>query len=520
MTITYAAPMAGGQHQSQALTTYKSLCESLKGDGIELLSENGFNDVLSSQVSFAEVVSTMTESMDTKEAETLTQLFENSRYTIMQESMIDGTNPITALSLPMLRVGWPKIAVREGLPTEAVEQPKFKVTTKRPYVLGKDGAKYYLPEALIDNTVDFHLPQLSKDAIPVTANQLANHDLLTPINKSASLGDAIDPQFKIVEVVVGINGTDVTSTQPLQLDTNTNVISGVVYNDDKSASATILASVDRAKGLLNATAIGGELKSLKIVGYVTSERNNDATQIGFDITAEEMVIGTAQPLESPINIQHMADLMAQYQIDATLANIETMTTFLASTTDKEGVNFIDETYTRYSRGIKEEFDVHPAAGFAHGDAAWREEVKLKIDRVVTRLQVSSNIYSGTTVLFCNPLDAHIISNVKWIYSGVEQVNDVVVDYKVGSYVSATTSYLVLQSPYFSQGRVRVVYCPSDPQFKALVYYPYSFVTIRGSASSTPSTVNVPAIQMIKRHLFKSHNPLVGILEIKNNEITP
>lgn len=518
MTITYAAPNAGGVHQSNALTNYKAIYEQFDQDGINILSE-GVQDVFANQVSYHELADSLTESMDEKDKAAMKQLIDNSRYVLMQESMVSGTNPVTALSLPMLRVGWPKIAVREGLPTEPVEQPKFKVTTKRPYILDKDGEKRYLPEALTENQVTFSLPQLSTEAIPVTGNQLANHDLLSPIQKNHNVGDEIDPQFKVVEVKVDIGGTVVTSTSPMQLDTNNNVFSGIVKTPDGTASATIIGSVDRAKGLLNATAIGGTLQSLKVIGYVTSERNNSATQIGFDITSEELVIGTAQPLEAPINIQHMADLMAQYQIDATLANIETMTTFLASNTDREGVNFIDETYERYSKRIAETFDVKPAADYAHGDTQWREELKAKIDRLVTRIQVSANIYSGRAVIFCNPLDAQVITNVRWVYSGVEQVNDVAIEYRLGTFVSGITNYTVIQSPYFSQGRLRVVYLPSDVQFKSLTYYPYSFTTIRGSASPNPSTVNVPSIQMIKRHLFKSHTHLVGIVEIKNNEVT-
>ena len=123
MTITYAAPMAGGTHRSNALSTYKNLYESLNNDGVNILSE-GVEDVLNNPVSFAELSEALTDSMEEKDRAVMSQLIENVRFTLMQESMITGTNPVTALSLPMLRVGWPKIAVREGLPTEAVEQPK------------------------------------------------------------------------------------------------------------------------------------------------------------------------------------------------------------------------------------------------------------------------------------------------------------------------------------------------------------------------------------------------------------
>lgn len=521
MTVTYEAPNKSGanSYQSQALTAYKELHESCNAEGVNILSEN-VTDILSNSVAFADFSATLSESMDENERENFDILVENTRLQILSESMISGSNPITALSLPMLRVGYPKIAVREGLPTEAVEQPKFKVTTKRPYVKGSDGSKRYLPEALVDGTADHTLPQLETTAIAATAGNISDYDLLSPIAKNSELGDEIDSLYFLTEVVLdvdGAGGANETFEMRAPLDTNNNTIHTTVTTKAGKV-VTILATINRAKGLLNATAIGHPLVSIKQQGFVSSEANNAATQIGTDIEAIECVIGTAQPIESPINIQHMTDMLHMYNIDSTLSNIETMTTFLAHNTDREGVTFIDDTFNRLSKKITERFDVLPPANYTNGDTLWREELKIKIDRVVSRLQTSANMYSGHTVLFCHPLDAQVISNVKWIYSGVEQVNDVKVDYKVGQYVSGTTTYMILQSPYFSQGKIRAVYIPSEADYKTLTYYPYSFTTVRGTASSNSNSANVPVIQMIKRHLFKAFTPLVAQIVIENNAV--
>lgn len=521
MSISYGSPVHGkATYQSGALNNIKSLVESFEQDGVSVLTE-GVSDVLQNRVSFAEYTEKLLEGVCEAEKPAMTQLIENTRLQMLSESMMSGSNPITALSLPMLRIGWPKIAVREGLPTEPVEQPKFKVTTHRQYIRMPNGVKRFLPEALVGaGAVEFGLPKLTTNAIAATAGAITAHDLLAEVGKNTELGDEVDARFSVVEVSVVFDTATEVHTVNFELDTNINVVQGSVTSTaDASKTAVIMAKVNRETGILDAVAIGGELKSIKIVGFITSEANNSATQVGFDIQAIECVIGTAQPIEAPINIQHMTDLMHMYQIDATLSNIEIMSTTLAHLTDLEGVNFIDSTYQRDAvQKINETFDVKPPANYLLGDTAWREEVKLKLDRLVTRLQTSANIYSGHAVVFCHPLDAQIISNVKWAYSASEQVNDVAVDYKVGNYVSGITSYMVLQSNYFTQGKMRIVYVPADSQHKSLVYYPYSFSTIRGSASSSPNAVNVPAIQMIKRHLFKAFTPLVAMLNISNNGV--
>ena len=522
--ISYGNPTHGKPTvQSKALGDYKAICEHFKQDGVNILTE-GFADVLSSPVSFGELKEKLTEGVREEDRESMLQLIENTRLSMLQESTIAGTNPITALSLPMLRVGWAKIAVREGLPTEPVEQPKFKVTIKKPYVRLPNGEKRFLPAALTgDDAFQHTLPKLELTPIAATNGAIVAYDLLAPIGKNVATGDQIDPNFRVTEVEATFpTGGKQKVSVNLVLDTNINVVQGEVTFGIGAAkeTATLLGKVNREAGIMDVALIGAVLEKVTIAGFVTSEANNSATQIGFDIDGEDITIGTAQPIESPINIQHMTDVMALYNIDATLSHIETMTTFLAHATDLEGVQFIDDVFNKLPQAdrIEEEFDVVAPSNYALGDVAWREQIKAKFDRIVTRLQTSANIYSGHTVLFCHPLDAQVIANVKWVYSAGEQVNDVAVGYQVGQYISGTTSYLVLQSPYFKQGKVRVVFVPADPEHKTLVYYPYSFSTVRGTTSSSPNAGHVPSIQMIKRHLFKSFTPLVGMVNIKNNGV--
>jgi len=468
--------------QSAAIDNIKSLVEHFKGEDIDVLSE-GVIEVLRDSNAFSEYVERLTEGTTEDTADNLRVLAENVRSEMLSESMISGANPITALSLPMLRIGFPKMAVREGLPTEPVEQPKFKVTTKKSYVVDpvtKD--KLYMPSVWTDRPDLFGLPQLSTASIAVPEGGLVSYDLLAPISKNAALGDEIDPNFVLTSVTIG--GVD--HAVHFALDTNINTISGDV------GGVKVLGTVDRKKGLLSLIAIGGVLEKVKVQGYVSSEMNNAATQVGFDISAEEIVIGTGQPIESPINIQAMTDVMAMYQVDSTLVHMETMSTTLAQTTDLEGVRFIANTFSTLEKKISEEFDVVPPANYALGDAAWREQIKLKFDRLVTKLQQEVNIYSGHAVIFAHPLDAQVVSNVKWVYAANEQPNDVAVDYKVGTFASSVTEYYLLQSNHFQQGTFYVVYLPAEADFRTLTYFPYAFNVVRGAAS--PNTPNVPSIQ--------------------------
>ena len=506
---------------SPFLHKLRHINEAFEAEGISVMNE-GYSEVAVNAHYHTDYVTRLSEDMTPEMAAEFATLAENTRLQTLTEASIGSINPITALSLPMLRVAYPKTAVREGLPTEPVKQPKFKVTWHRPYVIDPvDNSKHYLPKAFRTKAHLFGLPQLQSDMIAIPAGGLFGYDLMTPVNANASMGDMIDPVFNIVAVEV----SDGTETKVVDvdfgLDTNINVVEGeaTVTLSGTEHKVRVFGKVDRLKGLLDVVGLGAAVTvtGVKVRGYLSSEMNNRATVTSFEITAEETTIGTGQPIESPINIQAITDTMAQYNIDMTVRLLEIMSSSLAQSTDMEGVNFLERCYQQSEQKISDSFNVDPPANYLLGPTEWREQLKIKIDHVVTRLMALTNITSGHAVIFMNPIDSQVLHNVKWQYTQGENVNGVNIEYRVGSYQSGVTTYTVLSSFNFAQGSFYIQYLPSSEDLKTAVYYPYSFNTIR--AASSPNNPNVPAIQMIKRHTFKKYTSMIGKIAINGNSLS-
>lgn len=511
-----------GVRLSPILSRLPSINEAFQAEGINVLNE-GFSEVASNAHYFEDYVQKLSEGLDPTTAKQFQMLANTTRTQILQESSMSGINPVTALALPMLRVAFPKTAIREGFPTEPVLQPKFKVTWLKPYFIDSgSNEKIFMPAGIKAKQAAFKLKQLSVTPIAVGATGALAFDLLTPVGGNASLGDEIDPSFRVTKVTfaaldaAGANAVDKTVDVDFPLDTNIDVIEGSVsaaHTDGTVNKVRVFAKLNRREGLIDIIGMGRLLKTIVVSGAISSEANNRSTQVGFDITSDETVIGTGQPIESPINIQQMTDTMAMYNIDSTVRTLEIMSTALAQSTDLEGIEFIER---RWSAGLKLQttFDVAPPANFMLGNTAWREELKIKIDNLVTRLMQSTNITSGSVVIFANPLDSQVLANVRWTYQGEEQPNGVNVEYKVGTYQSGVTNYKVLSSFNFAQGEMYVTFLPSAPDQATLKYYPYSFNVIRGTAS--PNHPYVPAVSMIKRHAFKEYTSMIGKILIQNN----
>lgn len=511
-----------GVKLSSVLERLPSINESFQAEGINVLNE-GFAEVASNSHYFDDYVSKLSEGMDPAATEQFAALANTTRTQILQESSMSGINPITALSLPMLRTAWPKTAIREGFPTEPVLQPKFKVTWLKPYFVDPaTNEKIFMPAGVAAKSALFKLKPVHAGKIAVGTAGASAFDLLTPVGGNAALGDEIDPSFAIVGVTVvaednaGANPMDVEATVEFPLDTNIDVVEGkvtVLHTDTTPNTARVFAKLNRRAGTIDIVGLGATVKDVTVRGYISSEANNRATQVGFDVTAEEMTVGTGQPIESPINIQQMTDTMAMYNIDTTVKSLEIMSTALAQSTDLEGINFLERRF-QLGLKLKTDFDVTPPANFMLGNTAWREELKIKIDNLVTRLMQSTNITQGSVIIFGNPLDTQVLANVRWMYAAEEQPNGVNIEYKVGMYTSGVTTYRVLSSFNFPQGSMYVAFLPSTPDQATIKYYPYSFNVIRGTQS--PNTPNVPAVQMIKRHIFKEYSSMVGKINLLNN----
>lgn len=524
MAISYdTVHQSGGFKLSSALQNMKSMNESFQMEGLNVFNE-GFTEVATNAHFFKDYVNKLSEGMDPQTAAQFETLADNTRAQLLQESSISGINPITALSLPMMRIAFPKTSIREGFPTEPVLQPKFKVTWFRPYMVDPDtNEKLFMPASIKAKRALFRLKSLTESDIAVGASGATKIDLLTPVGGSSTLGDEIDPNFRIVNVKFkaldanGANAVTVSVDCDLALDTNIDVVEGSVkgkHTDHTENSIRVFAKIDRRTGLMDVVGLGRELVSIKIQGYISSEANNRSTQVGFDITAEEKVIGTGHPIESPINIQQMTDTMAMYNIDSTVRTLEIMSTAMAQSVDLEGIEFLER---KWALGLqfKTTFDVNPPSNFMLGQTAWREEMKIKIDNMVTRMMQSTNITQGSCVIFGNPLDTQVLHNVRWMFTGEEQVNGVNVEYRVGAYTSGISSYKVLSSFNFGQGEMFVVFLPAAPDQASIKYYPYSFNVIRGTTS--PNHPYTPAVMLLKRHLFEQYNQMIGKIVIQNND---
>jgi hypothetical protein len=133
----------------------------------------------------------------------------------------------------------------------------------------------------------------------------------------------------------------------------------------------------------------------------------------------------------------------------------------------------------------------------------------------------TNFNSGVFRIIGNPIDMNLYTGVQWTFSSQNEMlrDGVEVNYSLGA-MSSTYRYEIFSSQNIPAGRIYIFFVPSTEEHRTLMYYPYTFNVERSAQGfSSPNTPNVPVVMMNKRHRFEQYEPMVGSIEILNNDGT-
>lgn len=390
---------------SQILTEAE---EAFAAEGIQMLGE-GIREILTEDVYFDSYVERLTQGLDAGDEEVVRGLCENTRDHILSESGLTGIVPLSALSMPTLRKSWPRLAITKAIPTEATETPKFKVTFFEPWIMNSAGVKLALPAALHDVTADLANRKPVVTSVLV-ADLAAGADIIPPAEKAPNgawkHGASVDTDLRLSGKLVmtaaefkkipGLSGNAVATDvalklvglvdlnggqhvgEGLKLDTRTSMISGKFGLALDGTAVTLTApeqtaleayrlslfiKANLATGILEGAVLGGVavVKSLGIIGSISTEMNTYTQDVGFDIQDKEVVVPTAAHLSASLPTEYLMDLMRTYQIDGVAKVVDIMSDVLAQRVDLEGVDFLKNQFVASGARYETEFNVTPIA---------------------------------------------------------------------------------------------------------------------------------------------------------------
>lgn len=529
--------------------------------GVRIMGE-GYKEIAGNRALFESYVDKLVDGASANSAATITQLMENTNAEILTENSLTGIQPISSLAMPVIRKLWPKFALKDAMKTQVAKTPRFTVAYTKPYMI-RGEQKIYLPYGLKDANGDLSFVG-KKDYVTANVKVATGEAVIVDYYKTSTIGDSDTSGYTLTQAEVnkaklpGENTPSRIKTQPLdelkllnvkvgattvhigkRLDVTGSAVYPVAYTIDGTvdySKGQIIVKFEGSVGKCTIAYVGGiegTTLTADLQAGVSTEFNEDAWDVGFDMPRQDIDIPTGQHINANLPIEFLNDAMATYQIDATKEIVDIMTNVCAMRLDLEALDFIQESFINIpsneaffnDKNIPHGparhmaiFDCVPQPGFAGTPKAWREQLRTSIDYLAQQIKNETYLGAGQFKVVCNPLDAQLISNVNWEFQGASNsVDGVSVDYSVGTFQGANF-YSIISSVNVPQGLIYIVFIPETNSQMTYCYFPYSFSTSLGYIS--PNRSRTPSVMMTKRHTFAEFMPAVAAIEIMNNTGNP
>lgn len=518
-----------------------------KSQGLSILGE-GFKEVATNPQLFDAYSQSLVEGASADSAKQISQLLANSNREMLVESSISGISPIMSLAGPIIRKLWPAFALKNAVSTDIARTPALLIPYTRPYFETADGVRHYIPAAFADGSIS-DMTDLAGNYLPVTVTLVAGTGVAT-FDTTVGVGTAssirkqpLDSESMVESVTVGKTVINVMKKAGVENNVVFDVDQDVVVTSEGAdvtakLKATLLVRFDvRAATaqvvLFDAGTTNEVVKAaiatavVKLKAHRSTEYNEVATSWSFEIVREDIRIGTGDHYVAPLPIEAIKDMNALYAIDGTKEAVDLMTNGFGLNVETKIFKFLKESFlTQPGHGefsnyptaasYLSVFDVKPAAGFAGGPKAWREELKPVIDHLAARIKNQTHLGAGIFAIVGNPLDVQLITNIDWAFKGgADEVDGVTVNYSLGKFYGASYAYKVVSTEVVPQGMLYIVFLPESATQMTYKYWAYTINTELGYRD--PNHANVPAIMMTKRDALKSFLPAIAAVKVIGND---
>lgn len=431
-----------------------------KISGIDPSKPGSMRDILVNDSAWGAYVTGLAESIEVKkDKEQFIQLAENTRVNLLENSMYQ-INPYESLTLPILRVFYPKLVAKEAVTVSPMDKPE----TIKAFLTAK-----FAPANSSTYT-----------SAPVTSQDISGGPSIgTPVTAVITLNQAA---YDIL-AVAGLTNTDAHLERDFEI---TGVSSdGTSYVDVSiipaveghfSASVTIGGATDVISGqvdYLNGTvAVSNTTGVATHVRYTVTcsleeNRINPSVQLNVDkvrLYAKDRQISANWSINMEQDMRALFDLSMQAEI------VNILGQQIALDIDREIINALITGNQRLNASTHTgNFNRTPPAAYLWGAKYWHENIIPVMNQLSAQIYTDTNMDAGNTVL-ANPLDVAILEDLQTFnYTGTSSV-----DGDVG-YRSATVAggkWKILTSAVVPQGTMLMVYKPIEELKCTYLYCPY------------------------------------------------
>jgi len=443
-----------------------------KVSGIDPSKPGNLKALLVDDAAFEAYVTSLAESIENKtDREQFMVLAENTRVNLLENSMFQ-INPYETLTLPILRVFYPKLVAKEAITVSPMDKPEcVKAFIRAEFAPANSTNFYPAPVMQVNAALDPNAGDISGGpsvGTPVVATMnvpspVAGYDVLGNVLGLTPTQAHLERDFEITRVTDGTTWTEVSIVPAVEghFSASVQVTGG---NAD-----VISGQVDYLNGRVYISSASGIITQIRYTVTCSLEENriNPAVKLYVDkirLYAKDRQISANWTINMEQDMRALFDVSMQAEI------VNILGQQIALDIDREIIQALITGNTRLNAAThRAAFQRTPPAAYTWGTKYWHENIIPVLNQLSAQIYNDTNMEAGNTIL-CNPLDAAILEDLQGFnYTGTSSVDG---DLGYRSATVAGGKWRVLTSAVVTQNSMVIVYKPAEELRCVYLYCPY------------------------------------------------
>ena len=431
-----------------------------KISGIDPSRPGNIKNVLVNEQAFKAYVTGLSESIaDKKDKKNFEILAENTRVNILENSMYN-INPYESLTLPILRIFYPKIVAKEAITVSPMDKPEtVKAFITATFTPANSSTQYSAPVTSTDISGGPSVGTPIAATMPVPSS---SYDVLAT-QSLTSVQAHLERDFNITYVSDGTTYVAVNIVPAVEGHFSSSVTT-------PAGTDVISGQVDYLNGTVSISSATGVVSSIRYTVTMCLEENRINPTVTLDVSKVRLYAKDRQ-ISAKWTINMEQDMRALFDLSMQAEIVNILGQQIALDIDREIINALITGNQRLNNTATHigTFNRTPPGTYTWGAKYWHENIIPVLNQLSAQIYTDTNMESGNTIL-ANPLDVAILEDLQGFnYTGTSYA-----DGDLG-YRSATVSggkWKVLTSAVVTQGTMVIVYKPVEELKCVYLYSPY------------------------------------------------
>lgn len=430
-----------------------------KVSGIDPSKPGNLKQVLVNDQAFNTYVTSLAESIENvNDREKFTMLAENTRVSLLENSMFQ-INPYESLTLPILRVFYPKLVAKEAVTVSPMDKPEcVKAFIKATFSPANSATQYNAPVLTPDISGG---PGIGTPIAAVMAVPQTSYDVLFAMSLTKAQAH-LERDYMITGASAdGTAWVDVSIVPAVEGHFSSSVPVG--------GGDVISGMVDYLNGTV---AISSATGAVNFVRYqVTCSLEENQVNPKVNLTVEKIrLYAKDRQIQANWTINMEQDMRSLFDVSMQAEIVNLLGQQIALDIDREIVFALLTANARLNPVTHlGAFTRNPPGTYTWGVKYWHENIVPELNKLSAVIYTDTNIDAGNTIL-ANPLDVAILEDLNsFAYTGTSSVNGET-GYRTATIQGA--KWKILTSAVVPQGTMLMVYKPDDEIRSIFFYSPY------------------------------------------------